>query len=211
MENYGKKWEIEEEKKLISEINDLLEIDIIIKNHKRSITGIKSRIEKIFSNNLLSKEIKDKNKIILKYFNDDSKYNNIKFTTYQEDILLNLLNYYSFDDLKKKYDKLSTDQIITILKNLQKYENLEVYKKVRISNIINNFEENNIELPKDNIKKSKKNKSKKNDINIEDSDEINENSEILNILKNISNEIKIMHADIFDLKNRVNSILNKIK
>ena len=141
MENYGKKWEIDEEKKLIDEINNLTEIDIIVDNHKRTITGIKSRIEKIFNNEKLNKELLNKNDIILKYFQNDNKFNNLKSNTYQEDILNNLLNFYNIEDLLKKYDKLDINQLKNILKNLQKYNNLEVYKKVRLSNLINNIED----------------------------------------------------------------------
>ena len=82
MENYGKKWEVDEEKNLIDEINNLTEIDIIIDNHKRTITGIKSRIEKIFNNEKFNKELLNKNDIILKYFQNDTKFNNLKNNNY---------------------------------------------------------------------------------------------------------------------------------
>ena len=208
MENYGKKWEIDEEKKLIDEINNLTEIDIIVDNHKRTITGIKSRIEKIFNNEKLNKELLNKNDIILKYFQNDNKFNNLKSNTYQEDILNNLLNFYNIEDLLKKYDKLDINQLKNILKNLQKYNNLEVYKKVRLSNLINNIEDyiEETTINKVNDKLNINNTDTKiNTINN------NINEEILKKLNEITDDIKLIKGEIFDLKNRVKSLNKKNK
>jgi len=208
MENYGKKWEIDEEKKLINEINNLTEIDIIIDNHKRTITGIKSRIEKIFNNEKLNKELLNKNDIILKYFQNDTKFNSLKNNTYQEDILNNLLNFYNIQDLLKKYDKLDINQLKNILKNLQKYNNLEVYKKVRLSNLINNIEEYIEETTINKVNDK---------INIDNTDtkintiNNNINEEILKKLNEITDDIKLIKGEIFDLKNRIKSLNKKNK
>jgi hypothetical protein len=208
MENYGKKWEVDEEKNLIDEINNLTEIDIIIDNHKRTITGIKSRIEKIFNNEKFNKELLNKNDIILKYFQNDTKFNNLKNNTYQEDILNNLLNFYNIEDLLKKYDKLDINQLKNILKNLQKYNNLEVYKKVRLSNLINNIEDyiEETTINKINVKLNIDNTDTKiNTINN------NINEEILKKLNEITDDMKLIKGEIFDLKNRVKSLNKKNK
>lgn len=42
-------WDLDEEHKLINEINNLTDINKILENHNRKLTGITMRIEKIIN------------------------------------------------------------------------------------------------------------------------------------------------------------------
>ena len=76
-----KYWNDEEETQLINEINKLTDINEILQNHNRKITGISIRIEKILNDPIKSIKIFNKDEIIDKYLtNTKNKY----FINYEE-------------------------------------------------------------------------------------------------------------------------------
>ena len=119
-----KYWNDEEETQLIDEINNLTNIDEILKNHNRKITGIMIRIEKIINDPIKSVKIFNKNDIKEKYLsNTKNKY----FINYEE-LYSNILNYNSLDEISNNYNKLSNTKIKTILNDFLKKKILSCQK-----------------------------------------------------------------------------------
>jgi hypothetical protein len=136
--NKIKYWEINEENKLVDEINNLVDINQIIKNHDRKITGIMMRIEKILTDPKFSDKIKNKNEVIIKYLkNSKPKY----YIDYNE-LYENILEFKTLDEISNKYNKISTSKIKTILTNILKSkENIDMSKKLRIKCLLNSDED----------------------------------------------------------------------
>lgn len=216
-----KYWNYDEENKLINEINNLVDINIILQNHDRRITGIIMRIEKILNDPKFADKIKNKNDIIIKYLkNSKPKY----YIDYNE-LYENILNFKSLDEISKNYNKTPIDKISKILTIILANNNdMEITKKLRIksllksSNNLDSFEE--IICKKKDEKKVKKNHDsdikKKSDIKKNNdkftksikSEDIDYNT--CSIMIKLINELKSMKTDIFDIKNRVKIIMNKV-
>jgi hypothetical protein len=187
--NKIKYWNIEEENKLIEEINNLVDIDDIIKNHDRKITGITMRIEKILNNSNFNDKIKNKNEIIIKYLkNSKPKY----YIDYNE-LYENILDFKSLDEITNVYNKISLNKIKIILTNLLKNkENIDLSKKLRIKSLLNL--DDDVNITNEVINKNNEN-----------------NSDLMSIIITVLNEIKIMKTDIFDIKNRIKIIMDKVE
>ena len=187
--NKIKYWNIEEENKLIEEINNLVDIDDIIKNHDRKITGITMRIEKILNNSNFNDKIQNKNEIIIKYLkNSKPKY----YIDYNE-LYENILDFKSLDEITNVYNKISLNKIKIILTNLLKNkENIDLSKKIRIKSLLN-LDDEEVNTTNDVINKNNEN-----------------NSDLMSIIITVLNEIKIMKTDIFDIKNRIKIIMDKV-
>lgn len=187
--NKIKYWNIEEENKLIEEINNLVDIDDIIKNHDRKITGITMRIEKILNNSNFNDKIQNKNEIIIKYLkNSKPKY----YIDYNE-LYENILDFKSLDEITNVYNKISLNKIKIILTNLLKNkENIDLSKKLRIKSLLN-LDDEEVNTTNEVINKNNEN-----------------NSDLMSIIITVLNEIKIMKTDIFDIKNRIKIIMDKV-
>ena len=132
MDKYSNKikyWSEEEENKLIDEINELKNINDIIKNHDRKMTGITMRIEKIIENPEKSKKITNINNVVLKYLSN--KY----WSEEEENILINEINELkNINDIIKDHDRKMTGIIMRIEKII---ENPEKSKKIiNINNVV---------------------------------------------------------------------------
>ena len=225
--NKIKYWEINEENKLVDEINNLVEIDQIIKNHDRKITGIMMRIEKILTDPKFSDKIKNKNEVVIKYLkNSKPKY----YIDYNE-LYENILEFKTLDEISNRYNKISTGKIKTILTNILKSkENIDMSKKLRIKCLLNSDEDIDVigDILKNNLDKStsdisniknnklsiKNNSDENNDhkINNDLTNSTNSNNEsnLISIVISLLNEIKTLKIDIFDIKNRVKIIMDKV-
>ena len=203
-----KYWTSSEEIQLIDEINNLTNVDEILQNHNRKIAGILARIEKILNDPIKSTKIFDKDKIVEKYLSDAK--NNL-FYNYEE-LYSNILNFNSLDEISYKYNKLSHLKIKNILNNFLEKKNLDLAKKLRIKCLL----KSSVDL--DFAEKVLGNKIVKNDtielakpINFVET--INPNNifdNINSIMITLLNEIKTMKTDIFDIRNRVKIIMDKV-
>jgi hypothetical protein len=198
--NAVKYWNDEEEIQLINEINQLTNIDDILKNHNRKITGILMRIEKIFIDPIKSIKIINKKEIVDKYFtNNKNKY----FINYEE-LYLNILKFNSIDDISNNYNKISHSKIKNILNDFLKKKDIDIAKKLRIKCLLKtkddlDFAENIF-----------KNENVNNNENISKNNNENNNTNINSVIISLLEEIKIMKTDIFDIKNRVKIIMEKV-
>lgn len=203
-----KYWTSGEEIQLIDEINNLTNIDEILQNHNRKIAGILARIEKILNDPIKSSKIFDKDKIIEKYLSNAK--NNL-FYNYEE-LYSNILNFNSLDEISDKYNKLSHLKIKNILNNFLEKKDLDLAKKLRIKCLLKSSDDLDFAekvLDKKNIKTDTISSTEQ----IKLVETINPN----NILDNINsimitllNEIKTMKTDIFDIRNRVKIIMDKV-
>jgi hypothetical protein len=198
-----KYWLEEEETQLINEINNLTDINDILNNHNRKITGIIIRIEKILNDPIKSIKILNKDEVIEKYLtNTKNKY----FTNYEE-LYTNILKFNSLEEISNNYNKLSLTKIKSILNNFMKRKDLELAKKLRIKCLLKlkddiDFAEKIFSNKKNSYADDTNNTNNKNN----DIDTNNINSVIILLLE----EIKTMKTDIFDIKNRVKIIMDKV-
>ena len=213
MDNYCKKWDNDEDNKLISQINQLKDIDQIMKNHKRSIGGITARIQKIIDDPNLNSQLKNKNNIIMKYFSnnknkslDNNYFVNNNLDKYKEEITKNILNFNSIIEINNKYN-LSLNETTKILKEIVNNNNLDMSKILRLNYLLNNDEEENEINILNNKKKYNKN-SNKNNYNDNNNNDNNDNSNLINLINKLFDEIKSIKSDIFDIRNRVKIIMN---
>jgi len=203
-----KYWTSGEEIQLIDEINNLTNIDEILQNHNRKIAGILARIEKILNDPIKSTKIFDKDKIIEKYLSNAK--NNL-FYNYEE-LYSNILNFNSLDEISDKYNKLSHLKIKNILNNFLEKKDLDLAKKLRIKCLLKSSDDLDFAekvLDKKNVKTDTIGPTQQ----INSVETINPN----NILDNVNsimitllNEIKTMKTDIFDIRNRVKIIMDKV-
>ena len=131
LENKGKKWDEEEERILLSELEEKLEIEMIAQNHKRTIGGIRSRIKSIsynfYKDGFSKEEIMKKTKINIKELNETIEQNEkkdlnlIAYNLYKEGI--------SMEKIMEK-TKLTQYQILEIIetKKKKKPEQVEEFK-----------------------------------------------------------------------------------
>ena len=131
LENKGKKWDEEEERILLSELEEKLEIEMIAQNHKRTIGGIRSRIKSIsynfYKDGFSKEEIMKKTKINIKELNETIEQNEkkdlnlITYNLYKEGI--------SMEKIMEK-TKLTQYQILEIIetKKKKKPEQVEEFK-----------------------------------------------------------------------------------
>ena len=182
-----KYWNIQEEEQLIDEINQLLDINKILENHNRKITGITMRIEKIINDPEKSSKIKNKNEIILKYLNESKN----KFVIDYNELYSNILKYNSIDEISTNYNNISTNKIKNILNNYLNKDELDLSKKLRIKCLLKS---------KDDLEFAEK-------IYNNDNNDNNINSIIISLLS----EIKFMNTELFDIKNRVKIIMKKVE
>jgi hypothetical protein len=215
--NKIKYWDLEEENKLIDEINNLVDIDKILKNHDRKLTGIIMRIEKILNEPTFSDKIKNKNEIIIKYLKSKPK----NYIDYNE-LYSNILKFKSLEEISSNYNNIQISkikQILTYLLNSK--EDMDISKKLRIKCLLNDdnktdcyseiIKKNNFEKNTENKNENKnenENKNKnENDNNLKNN--LN-NSDITTLIINLLNEFKSIKVDIFDMKNRVKIIMDKV-
>lgn len=208
-----KYWNDEEESQLIDEINKLTDVNEILKNHNRKITGILMRIEKILNDPIKLVKIFNKNEIVEKYLtNTKNKY----FISYDE-LYSNILKYNSLEEISNNYNKLSISKIKSILNDFLKKNDIELSKKLRIKCLLKTTDDldlakktfivnNTKDINKNNIKNNEISDSNKNNNNNNNKNDNNINSVIILLL----NEIKMMRTDIFDIKNRVKVIMDKV-
>jgi hypothetical protein len=196
-----KYWNDNEETQLINEINDLMDINNILKNHNRKITGILIRIEKILNDPIKSIKIFNKEKIVDKYLaNTKNKY----FTNYEE-LYLNILNFNSLEEISNNYNKLSITKIKSILNDFLKKKDIDLAKKLRIKCLLKSKDD--LDLAEKIF--NKENNLLDNKINT-DLNSSNTNSNINSIIIMLLEEIKTIRTDIFDIKNRVKIIMDKV-
>lgn len=222
-----KYWSDGEELQLIDEINKLTDINVILQNHNRKITGILMRIEKILNDPIKLVKIFNKNEIVDKYLtNTKNKY----FISYDE-LYINILKFNSLEEISNNYNKLSLTKIKSILNDFLKKNDIDVAKKLRINcllktkenldlaektfhndNNINNINKNNIKnihnnYNGNNTKNYTKNYTENN--NEDNNNNVNDNN-INSIIILLLDEIKMMRTDVFDIKNRVKVIMDKV-
>ena len=130
-ENKIKYWNVEEENKLINEINNLTDIDEILKNHDRKLTGIIMRIEKIMNNPEQSKKITNQTNVIMKYLNSKPK-NMIDYDKMYSEIL----KYKSLEAMANDY-KISIPKIKSILEKFLEKKDNDMTTKLRIRSLLN--------------------------------------------------------------------------
>ena len=203
-----KYWLDEEETQLINEINNLTDINEILNNHNRKITGIIIRIEKILNDPIKSIKIFNKDEVIEKYLtNTKNKY----FTNYEE-LYTNILKFNSLEEISNNYNKLSLTKIKSILNDFMKRKDIELAKKLRIKCLLKlkddiDFAEKIFSNKKNSYANDTNNtNNKNNDIDTNNIDTNDINSVIILLLE----EIKTMKTDIFDIKNRVKIIMDKV-
>jgi predicted glycoside hydrolase/deacetylase ChbG (UPF0249 family) len=131
LENKGKKWDDEEEKVLLSELEKKIDIEMIAQNHKRTIGGIRSRIKSIaynfYKDGFSKEEIMNKTKLNIKELNETIEQNEKK------DLNLTVYNLYkegiSMEKIMEK-TKLTQYQILEIIetKKKKKPEQVEEFK-----------------------------------------------------------------------------------
>lgn len=211
-----KYWTSSEETQLIDEINNLTNIDDILQNHNRKIAGILARIEKILSDPIKLTKIFDKDKIVEKYLSNAK--NNL-FYNYEE-LYSNILNFNSLDEISNKYNKLSHLKIKNILKNFLQKKDLDLAKKLRIKCLLKSSDDFDFaEKVLDNkIVKNNKNTvsgvakqiEKKDNDSMETINPNNVFDNVNSIMITLLNEIKTMKTDIFDIRNRVKIIMDKV-
>lgn len=208
--NKIKYWDKDEENRLVEEINNLVDIDKIIKNHDRKITGITMRIEKILKDPNFSDKIKNKNEIETKYLkNSKPKY----YINYNE-LYDNILEFKSLEEISEKYNKIQVEKIKSILLNLLKNQNdMDFAKKFRIKCLLNIDDDkdltNAIMSDTNNINNINNINNTNNTNNINNINK-NDESNLVSLIINLLNEIKTIKIDIFDIKNRVKIIMNKV-
>jgi len=225
-----KYWSDDEELQLIDEINKLTDIKEILQNHDRKITGILVRIEKILNDPVKLVKIFNKNEIVEKYLtNTKNKY----FISYDE-LYSNILKFNSLEEISNNYNKLPLTKIKSILNNFLKKNDIDLAKKLRINCLLKT--KDNLDLAKKTFVNSNinNNKNKNNNNNINNVNKVNKNNikthqndinyindDINNDINNTDNninsviillldEIKMMRTDIFDIKNRVKVIMDKV-
>lgn len=190
-----KYWNDDEETKLINEINNLTDINEILENHNRKITGILIRIEKLLNDPIKSVKIFNKNEIFEKYLANTK---NKIFICYDE-LYTNILNFNSIEEISNKYNKLSHTKIKKILNDFLKKKDIGISEKLRIKCLLKDndeFEFAEKVFSNNNI----------NDNYINSNNESNINSIVISLLE----EMKIIKTDVFDIKNRVKIIMDKI-
>lgn len=201
--NKIKYWNFEEEILLVNEINELVDIEKIIKNHDRKITGIVMRIEKILNDSNFYDKIKNKNDIIIKYLkNSKPKY----YIDYNE-LYENIFEFKSLEEISNRYNKIPLNKIILILNNLLNKENIEISKKLRIKCLLNSDDD---VILADNLKKKTNDTFINTNTNNNNNININNETNLTTIVIKLLNEIKTMKVDMFDIKNRVKIIMDKI-
>lgn len=205
-----KYWNDEEESQLIDEINKLTDINEILKNHNRKITGILMRIEKILNDPIKLVKIFNKNEIVEKYLtNTKNKY----FISYDE-LYSNILKYNSLEEISNNYNKLSLTKIKSILNDFLKKNDIDLSKKLRIKCLLKTNDDLDIAkkiFVDNNINNLNKNNIKNNQIDINNDNIDNKNNNNINsVIILLLDEIKMMRTDIFDIKNRVKVIMDKV-
>jgi hypothetical protein len=201
VENYCKKWEDNEINELIKEINNLTDIDTIVDNHKRTLNGITTRIQKILDDNKYDSKIQKKHEISLKYFSKNNKTN----SGFYDEIYNNLYNFHNVSQICVKYKIQDKNKVVSILNNFLKKDKIDTAKKLRINLLLKSIEDdnetNNKEIKKDNLKKN----NKKNNIdNFENEQDTN------TLIKLLINEIRDVKIDIKDVRSRLKIISKKI-
>lgn len=197
MNNNGIKfWTDNEEMQLVEEINNMIEIDTILKNHNRKITGILMRIEKIINDPIKSVKIFNKNEIIEKYLSGTKN----KIFIHHEELYANILNYNSLDEISNNYNKLAHKKIISILNDFLKKKNIDVSKKMRIKCLLKS--DDNLDFAEKVLVSNQSNNIEQTKTNFE--------SNTLSIMISLLEEVKTMKTDIFDIKNRVCVIMDKV-
>ena len=224
-----KYWTDSEEGQLIDEINKLIDIDCILQNHNRKITGILMRIEKILNDPIKSIKIYNKNSVIEKYLaNTKNKY----FMSHDE-LYSNLLAFNSLEEISNHYNKIHVTKIKNIINDFLKKKDIDIARKLRIKCLLKNDDNLDLaekifqsELSNDSsynisnkINKYQKTNKSNNSSKKYDNDDANKNNEI-NDTNNTDNmnsvvillldEIKKMRTDIFDIRNRVKIIMDKV-
>jgi hypothetical protein len=224
MENYCKKWDLKEDEMLMDEINNLLELEFIANTHKRSTGGIVLRIQRIIDDPNLFNKLQNKNDIILKYFKKNKLTNKTNLIDLN-DLYNNLLNFNSIDNIINKYNS-SKDNVIKVLNNMLNSSAIELSKKLRIKFLLSSLEEDNTNINKnsvitkininneiDNNYKFNKTNNVTNKTNtlLPNQNTTNANNNETNIiLQNILLEIKSIKTDLFDVRNRVKVIMDKV-
>ncbi len=191
-----KYWNDSEELQLIDEINNLTDINIILNNHDRKITGISMRIEKILNDPIKLAKIHDKKAVIDKYL---TYAKNKCFISYDE-LYSNILKFNSLDDISNNYNKLSITKIKNILNDFLKKKDIDIAKKLRINCLLKS---------KDDLDFAEKIFNTKNDTKINTNNE-NDTNNINSIIIMLLDEIKMLRTDMFDVKNRVKIIMDKV-
>lgn len=197
-----KYWNIDEEIQLIDEINELASIDEILQNHNRKTAGILARIEKILNDPIKSVKIFNKDEVVEKYFNNTK---NKYFYNYEE-LYSNLLNFNSLDEISNKYNKLSHTKIKIILNNFLEKKDIDLAKKLRIKCLLKLKDE--LDFAEEVFIKPQ------NKTNINDAIHVNNPNDVFNninsIMISLLSEIKDLKTDIFDIRNRVKIIMDKV-
>jgi len=202
--NKIKYWNLEEENQLINEINNLENINNILKNHDRKITGIIMRIEKIINDPTKSKNLINIEQITEKYLKNSKPTYLIDYN----ELYLNILKFNSLQEISSNYNNVSESNIINVLNNLLNRENIDVSKKLRIKCLLNNND--NLEFAK-NIYKEKNNNSNTNTNAHSFNNNFDNNSSNINsIIICLLNEFKSIKIDLFDINNRIKIIMEKI-
>lgn len=219
--NKIKYWNYDEESQLIDEINNLTDINQILTNHDRKITGITMRIEKLLNDPKFNDKIINKNDIITKYLKKSStKSSNPNINVLQspnvstvfttsptkyyidyDDLYNRILEFNFIEEISNHYN-VTINKIKIILTNLlNNKKDIDMTKKLRIKCLLNSVgngtnidgEDLNTETLKTNIHNSN---------NIE--------SNLITVVLDLLNEIKTMKIDIFDIQQRNKVIMDKI-
>lgn len=192
-----KYWDANEENDLINEINNLVSIEQILLNHDRKIKGITMRIEKLINNPEQSKKIKDITQVVTKYLNIPKPKNQIDYDKLYEDIL----KYNTLEEISKNYNNIQIPKIKNILNVFLDKKSNDMSKKLRIKCLLGSTDQ--FEFA-ENVYKNKINNQINNQT--EQTNNLDFNSVIICLL----GEIKSMRTDLFDIKNRVKVIMDKV-
>lgn len=202
-----KLWDKDEEEQLINEINTLTDIDKIIKNHDRKITGITMRIEKIINDPEKSKKIYDQNQVILKYLESNKPKYNVDYN----ELYTNILKYHSIEDISNNYNKVPLPKIKIILNNFLKKNDIDTTKKLRIKCLLKSKDDLDFaeDLYSNQVPNNKNIKTDDKDFKSDNKDSQTDNN-IISVMLSLIGEIKSIKTDIFDIKSRVKIIMDKV-
>lgn len=188
-----KYWNACEENDLVNEINNLVSIEQILKNHDRKIRGITMRIEKLINDPEQSKKINNISLVVTTYLNIPKPKNQIDYDKLYEEIL----RYNTLEEISNNYNNIPIFKIKNILGIFLDRKDNDISKKLRIKCLLGTSDQ--LEFA-ENIYKKKVNKC------AEPTNNLDINSVIISLL----GEIKTMKTDIFDIKNRVKVIMDKV-
>ncbi len=199
--------ELDNYKNLVNEIKNKIQIHVSVKDIAKAHNISQSYVLKIlynlqkFNKDLNIKTLERVNSIINSY----EKFNQTPSDKYKKDIIENIKNYSSIDEIIEEYEELKESDVMEILKEYILSSNPNSNKKDKIKSLLKKL--------KNQRKKIKKNKDS-DDSNYSDDDNLQKKSQkniketILNdeLVKKLYDEIKLVKSDIQNIKKDIGFI-----